>query len=151
MGMNQRLLPEKLWNALVPTLLSSMFSVNSKAVLDLGLALRAIEKFPKHARTHSSVISSEQLGPRGEYWQFDIRVGPDSMEINANKMEAYFDGDRSAIDGFSLEIRTVDAIASPQLHPLLSDSLMPELIEALTSKRHWRTHVLRKKIQRISD
>ncbi|MBC7704269.1 MAG: hypothetical protein H7274_10065 [Rhodoferax sp.] len=149
--MNQRVFPTELWNALVPTLLSSLASSSSKTVLDLGLALRGIEKFPRHARSHTLEIASEQAGPRGQYWRIDIRVEPDSISVSAHKMEAYFDGAWTVLDGFSAAISVEDAIATPQACPILNDGLMPELVVELTSARKWWTKVVRKSSPQKSD
>lgn len=144
LDMNQRVFPPEFWAALLEVLGHSLVNPNGAKVRDLGSALLALEKFPKHPRSQSYAIATEQAGPRGQYWQIGVEIAPESVSISAHHKESFHDGDWTVYDGFSIVISVEEANAAQPESILFDHRLLPEIAAELRSARKWWTSVRRK-------
>jgi hypothetical protein len=141
MNLKQMIFPCKFWEALVRTSLSSLRISGSREIVNLGVAIRAIERFPRHTKANRFKISLEQIS-RPSYWTIEIDINPDEVSIGAFELEAHFDGDRSILRSFYKS--TSDSTPSDsRTSPLIDNHLIHTLILELSNERRWTTSIFK--------
>ena len=139
----ESVIPRALFKPLVKTILASMTIYSGKAIRELGAAVTAIERCPRHAKSSNYTIAIEQAGPRGAYWQVNLQVRSQCIELSAYELYADFDGNWEVIRGFSEKLMATHLSLDSPDSVLGERKLMEALVSELQSERKWIAHIFR--------